>query len=1175
MGTEVLGLDKYPLRTFPYSESSIGFDLEKTHKLPAGTVIIRQGTINPGALEVAIGKQKKKPQQDEWEIDVKPLVATKKWLASHGLQKNKLDLYNILPRIGFPRSEKFEDSVQKPVASVYAYGLFNQIKRPDGKTFKITCNKEKLTEIEDRLLRSMQLFRRRLQWLTSGSRRLFGVISEHCVTIVLDIKNMSPKQFDSFRFVAEIVLQQQISQLAKFNIIRAAEDDVAFAPKAVPVTTEAIDNAIDWVWNLDRLATVSKTASCETVLKALEDKSVECVYLFSEGCSSEGSKQILKEKLAKSSLPVHVVSFNCHSAETVKFLKELASVTGGRFHCYGFVMEFDAYEGVEPGSEPSNGSVSIVHKTKKFGGVPPSAECREDVVLLFDELEEARNTLAQVQAILKDTPDPEQKNMKRKSTASTGVESNNVHEDHYMSSTEWLAMNGLTPKQLGFYDVLSAVAFRHCDGVVDVKSRPPVESDQRDAIKHEKLVNARYCDKFAHVAWKDGRIVHVQVTPDIHRIYEQKMIVALNQIKTRIEWLQQGSRALFGTVIEDQVYILIDTSASMEHSIQFVKDKLYLLMQEQIRHKLKFNLISFNSKVRAWRDRLVEVNEMNLHDAWSWIKGLNCSGSTNTLGALKLALNDPATQAIYILTDGRPDQQPGTVLAQVHLREAVPVHAISFNCADVDANKFLCKLAKNTNGRYHYYSELGFDTDGPEPWESEDIRLLKNELVTGEQNLARISNLRDECLALAWAKDTEFTKSSRRKSNRSSITSLPSTITKSTPRPSYSVKEPMSHADHRKKLSRSTFRYSAPSRSTKSAKSSRTSITQSLPPSQTRSSIFRAAITTGRVSDEWLLPETKEILEKQLQRQNRAMHDQMTRNTMSRKHTRLEELEARTSLSSTQWLRKRSLAAQKLTIMDVLAPTIVPHDPKYVPILDKNVVAKVFDEILPIAHVSKKKKVRLVNPSAIDLFTFEKKLQKAIDSYHKRLSDIVQRSLPKKELDNFVFPLDWEKHRLEVLTALENSNWPLKKSDISLLEEEIEQAEKYLEQSNQLRAVDRKTAETGEVESVKSEQVEKVPEKVVEDPKEDDDMAESVKETEIYKETIEGTKEEAVTTRSDVSDVASDVMSEAASDVSKNESDLSETGSEASTPDGIGSDRSVIRTWKNHFVKKSEDGGIA
>ena len=84
--------------------------------------------------------------------------------------------------------------------------------------------------------------------------------------------------------------------------------------------------------------------------------------------------------------------------------------------------------------------------------------------------------------------------------------------------------------------------------------------------------------------------------------------------------------------------------------------KCLIYLQEQLRHKQKFNLISFDSKVNPWWERLVDVNEKNLQGAWQWVKNLGCKGSTNTLAAIKMALADPNTQAIYLLTDGRPDQ---------------------------------------------------------------------------------------------------------------------------------------------------------------------------------------------------------------------------------------------------------------------------------------------------------------------------------------------------------------------------------------------------------------------------------------------------------------------------------------------------------------------------------------
>ena len=50
-------------------------------------------------------------------------------------------------------------------------------------------------------------------------------------------------------------------------------------------------------------------------------------------------------------------------------------------------------------------------------------------------------------------------------------------------------------------------------------------------------------------------------------------------------------------------------------------------------------------------------------------------------------------------------------------------------------------------------------------------------------------------------------------------------------------------------------------------------------------------------------------------------------------------------MSSAKWLSIHGLAARKLTILDALAPTFIPHHPKYVRILGKKVESKVFDDV--------------------------------------------------------------------------------------------------------------------------------------------------------------------------------------------------------------------------------------
>ena len=44
-------------------------------------------------------------------------------------------------------------------------------------------------------------------------------------------------------------------------------------------------------------------------------------------------------------------------------------------------------------------------------------------------------------------------------------------------------------------------------------------------------------------------------------------------------------------------------------------------MQEQLRHKNKFNIIRFDTKAVAWKDRACDVTEQHLLNAWNWVKG--------------------------------------------------------------------------------------------------------------------------------------------------------------------------------------------------------------------------------------------------------------------------------------------------------------------------------------------------------------------------------------------------------------------------------------------------------------------------------------------------------------------------------------------------------------------------
>lgn len=67
---------------------------------------------------------------------------------------------------------------------------------------------------------AIKLYKQRLEWLTTESRQIFGVVQEHNITIVLDFGAASRAEFDLSREAVSMVFTQQVAQLAKLNLIR-------------------------------------------------------------------------------------------------------------------------------------------------------------------------------------------------------------------------------------------------------------------------------------------------------------------------------------------------------------------------------------------------------------------------------------------------------------------------------------------------------------------------------------------------------------------------------------------------------------------------------------------------------------------------------------------------------------------------------------------------------------------------------------------------------------------------------------------------------------------------------------------------------------------------------------------------------------------------------------------
>ncbi|XP_042639416.1 von Willebrand factor A domain-containing protein 3B [Orycteropus afer afer] len=925
------------------------------------------------------------------------LISSEKWLQLHGLKSNKLTLKQILSQIGFPHCEDYVTSLGRLVASRYADGLFPQFCRAeDGKVYNLTAKSELIHQFVEYLMQAVETYKQRMGWLTSQSRQVFGVILEQCITIVLDFGDMLEEELTLCQDALIMVLQEQVTHISKFNIIRIV---------------------------------------------------IESIYYFVVGDIPEESKELLLQKALEIPYPVCTVSFNARGEGTIAFLKDLSAQSHSRFHAFAERTECVEF----PALTLQDGKSVITWNSRKLKGkLPPGAGVREDVFLIWKEMEEACSILAQLQRLVTESFKSDGDDIACEPGV-TSVENESNPEDVW-DSKKWLQKYGLKAQKLSFYDVLADCSFRHVDGVVDIKAKPENESVKTSAETIKKTIHAKYCSRFVHAPWKDGSLVHVHVTKEKCRWYNERIQTVLAQIERRITWLQNASQMLFGKVLHDCVYVLIDTSHSMKGKLDLVKDKIIQFIQEQLKYKNKFNFVTFDAQAVAWCEKLADINEDNLKRAQSWIRDIKVGSSTNTLNALQIAFADKETQVIYLLTDGRPDQPPEVIIDQVKASEKIPVYTISFNYNDEIANGFLKELACLTGGEFHFYNFGCKDVeDTPETVQNEDLTLLVKEMEQGRHDLEKMQDLYSESLIMDWWYNGEKEGDNK---HQKEICSMVSTSEKC------GEPQPGVRSTGTSPSSLSKVHWGLPNQRIQKKKVLRAE--------PTKTSLLRSQMSTLRNSasnekkdslsncSSWSVAPSDQGLPNLPSEE--WLVDDRSLETSTRERRQVYDQDS-LDMSSAYWLKTHGLVAKKLTIMDALSVTAIPHSATYVPILDKHVVSKVFDEVFPLTHVCKDtNKKTLINPQGMKLNTYKQRVEQAIKSYEERLNKIVWQALSEEEKEKLDAnkPMQYLENKAALNEALERSNWPISLKELSLLENEILAGKLYIQQAMELQEATRK-----------------------------------------------------------------------------------------------------------------------
>ncbi|XP_064617094.1 von Willebrand factor A domain-containing protein 3A-like [Liolophura sinensis] len=764
------------------------------------------------------------------------------WISQHGLKAKRLDLYQVLAPNAYSYKEEFIPVIRKAVQSQVHEKSMVQFTWHDGSVKNVHVDLTQLFEYQKQLGAAVNLFERRIDWLSTSSRRIFGTVVEKNVVFLIDLSVSNVKYLVHIQHSLRILMEQQVANKEYFNIIGFGSTAKAWRPTMVKPTPENMQDA--WRWILDMQCGGSRNFLQAFKMAVENDEEikhgihVQGIYLFTSGVPDQPQDvavSYVEEASSGKSLKLHSILFNvddydsngaipsryANITRTAECLRNMAHASRGRFHWFRetgiiesddiqsitaeidksvnfsrkcailvesvkkkYQRKYPEYEREElqalptyqrtkplPGPRPSSAKMSVSGKdrTRALGWRPSSASQAKEKVPVppgsskLYKPSSARDPMQRVRPLGRVTTSSfflEEKNFVTGQNVGSVIKkypgSKSVRKairqptlptsEDVMTTKEWMRLYSLNKLKLDLNRLVSGPDCRHAE-----KNVKPLH----------KNISAKYCNIFPSVNVK-GTIKHLQLLPHELVEYEAQVERVLKRYLKRLQWLLSGSHRVFGTVVEKSCVFLIDTSGSMEPYMEELKKELASLIWEQLHNMgARFNLISFANDCVSWRERCQTATAENCHDVIKWSSRLMAGGNTCTLKAIKMAFADPDIEAVYLLTDGKPDTSTSLVLREVsemNENRRVKINTISFNCEDSTANNFLKLLASETGGRYHrchgeFDADLfahkllseGFqDTEYPHlpDFEGDDLRRLGEEITLARRFLSQSRNYR-------------------------------------------------------------------------------------------------------------------------------------------------------------------------------------------------------------------------------------------------------------------------------------------------------------------------------------------------------------------------------------------------------------------------------------------------
>ncbi|XP_027512563.1 von Willebrand factor A domain-containing protein 3A isoform X1 [Corapipo altera] len=760
---------------------------------PGGSVSSKTADVSAGFANTAPSSFFPKPPKLKGPLVIQtPSVLAKTstdWLKTYGLKAKKLNLYQVLAPNAFSPVVEFIPILKKRISSTLHEKIMMQFEWYDGTVKNIHVDLPVLYNYQKLLTKMVNIYEKRIDWLSIASRRIWGSVCEKRVVILVDISVTNSMYITHIQHSLRLLLEEQMSNKDFFNIIAFGSDIVPWQQELLPSHPENLEKAWRWVLSLQckgsRNFMSALRRAVEVDFRDKEKHKSQGLYLLTTGIPDQETHTIsayVAEVCRGFDLQLHVCLFSAMEdvgssgvvparyaspADTASAFREIVQAARGRFHWFGEAGIFESDDITSIVSEmekaknysqkcaflveslkqrsvnqsvnpftPEGDSNALTKNEKRRPQKLPSPKptapspARMDVK---DNHGAGRNTPVRVLAwrppsakaeippaqSVKEWPQAENKRKdkpKKQPELSLSLcytdKGRNVgtvnqkypktmclrksvppvtlpKEEEICSSKEWLTKYSIKKLELELPRLMFGPGCTHQNKTVE---------------SLHKKVSAKYCSIFPS-AEINGVVKHLQFQPKELETYTEQLERVLQRYLQRVQWLLSGSRRLFGTILEANVCVLIDTSGSTGPYLPHVTKELTSLIWEQLRrNEVRFNLLRFAENTESWKECLVEATDESCHDAVQWVSKFHAHGNTCILTALQKALSFQGVEALYLLTDGRPDTSCSLILEEIErLRKEqdIKIHTISFSCADRGANEFLKKLASQTGGRYH------------------------------------------------------------------------------------------------------------------------------------------------------------------------------------------------------------------------------------------------------------------------------------------------------------------------------------------------------------------------------------------------------------------------------------------------------------------------------------------